>query len=189
KGGHTGVLVGLRRAKDRKEGKEKGKEEKGKEEKGAGAVGAAKELARFKGSWMVISAEKAGTPVPEEIRMSIKLRFEDAKITLEILGQTKEGSFKVDPTKKPATTHPTSNDKTALGIYQLDQNTLKLGTAEPGESRPKDFKAEGNKQLLVTLKRGPTAAIEEVRLAPVAAEAAAECAQEGALKTASANNL
>jgi uncharacterized protein (TIGR03067 family) len=194
KAGEENLLIVFKRAKGEKKEKDKGKKEKGKEEKGkadkgAGAVGAAKELARFKGSWMVISAEKAGMPVPEEIRTSIKVRFEGAKITLEILGQTKEGSFKVDPTKKPATIDLTIEDKTALGIYQLDKNTLKLCTAEPGEPRPKDFKAEGDKQLLVTLKRGPTAVIEEVRLAPVAAEVAAECAQEGALKTASANNL
>jgi uncharacterized protein (TIGR03067 family) len=185
----TNLLIVFKRAKGEKKEKDKGKEEKGKADKGTGAVDAAKELTRFKGSWTVISAAKAGMPLPEEIVKTIKVRFEGAKLTVEILGEAKEGTFKVDPTMKPAAIDLTIMDKTALGIYQLDKNTLKLCTAEPGEPRPKDFKAEGDKRLLVTLQRGPTAAADEARLAPGAAEAAAECAQEGALKTASANNL
>src|SRR5262249_6605383 len=127
--------------------------------------------------------------VPEEILKSIKVRFEGAKVTLEILGEMKDGTVKVDPTKKPPTIDLTVDGKTALGIYELDKGTLKMCTAEPGEPRPKDFKSEGDKQMLVVLKRAPKAAADEVRLAPDAAGAAAECAQEGALKTASSTNL
>jgi uncharacterized protein (TIGR03067 family) len=187
--GESNLLIVFKRAQGEKKGKDKGKKEKEKADKGASAADAGKELARFKGEWSVLAAEKAGTPLPEEIVKTIKVRFEGAKLTLEILGQPKEGSFKVDPTKKPPTIDLTIEDKTALGIYQLDKGTLKLCTAEPGQPRPKEFKAEGDKQMLVTLKRGPAAAADEVRLDQAASDAAAECAQEGALKLASANNL
>ena len=47
------------------------------------------------------------------------------------------------------------NGKTALGIYELDGDTLKWCANEPGgNERPKKFSSEaGTKYLLVTLKR------------------------------------
>jgi len=47
------------------------------------------------------------------------------------------------------------NGKTAVGIYDLDGDTLKWCTNEPGGTeRPKEFSSEAdNKHLLVTLKR------------------------------------
>jgi uncharacterized protein (TIGR03067 family) len=155
------------------------KGEKKKEDKGTDAVDPAKEKAeqaRFKGDWAVASAAKGGMPLPEEILKGIKIRFEGGKVTMEVLGETKQGSFKVDPTKKPATIDLTIDDKTALGIYQLDKDTLKMCAAEPGEPRPKDFKGESDKHMVVTLKRAKKAPADE-------------CSQEGALKTNSANNL
>src|SRR5262249_38568220 len=115
----------------------------------------------------------------------------------------------LDPKAKPKTIDLTVDCKTIKGIYEFSKNTLKVcAGADENAPRPKDFKAEET-NLLIVFKRatgekkekdkgkeekgkgdkGAGAAVDEVRLAPPAAEAAAECAQEGALKTASANNL
>src|SRR5262249_53298204 len=149
-------------------------------DKGASGADPAKtkaELARLKGSWTVIAAEKGSMKIPEEFLKAIKVRFDGDKLKMEILGEIKEGTFRVDPTKTPATIDMTVEGKTSLGIYQLDKDALKLCAAEPGEPRPKEFKASDDKQLLATLKRGEKPAPEE------------ECAQEGAQKAASATNL
>ncbi len=105
------------------------------------------------GTWTVVSAEKGGEKLPDELIKTVKLTFKGKKLTFELLGEKKEGSFKIDSTKKPATIDLMMEDKTAPGIYQLDGDTLKICAAEPGEARPKDFKADAGNRMLVVLKR------------------------------------
>ena len=74
-----------------------------------------------------------------------------------------QGTFKVDPSKKPKeidmkiTEDETGKHKgkTAQGIYALDGDTLKWCVAEPGTTeRPKEFAAPADTKLMfITLKR------------------------------------
>jgi uncharacterized protein (TIGR03067 family) len=74
-----------------------------------------------------------------------------------------KGKFKIDSSKKPKQIEleitQASNEqfdgKTAVGIYELDGDTLKWCSNKPGDSeRPKEFASDGGtSHLLVTLKR------------------------------------
>ncbi len=154
----------------------------------------------FQGKWEVVSAEKGGEKLPEEILKGIKLTVKGDKVEVEILGETKEGMFKLDPTKKPKHIDLTVEDKTLKGIYEFGKDkTLRICAAmEADAPRPKSFKAE--EQSLLVIFRRPVPEKKDAdkkddskkqsRLpradGPVAA---AECSQEAGVRAASANNL
>lgn len=74
-----------------------------------------------------------------------------------------KGKFKIDSSKKPKeidfeiteTEKEKLRGKTALGIYELDGDSLKWCANEPGATeRPKEFSSEaGTKHIFVTFKR------------------------------------
>lgn len=70
-----------------------------------------------------------------------------------------EGTSKVDPKAKPHTIDTTGSigkykDKTALGIYEINGDTMKLCISLSGTERPKTFASEeGSGTLLETWKR------------------------------------
>jgi uncharacterized protein (TIGR03067 family) len=73
-----------------------------------------------------------------------------------------EGKFKIDSSKKPKEIdmefvegkRDNLKGKTALGIYELNGDTLKWCWNQPGGERPKEFSSQAaDVHLLVTLKR------------------------------------
>jgi uncharacterized protein (TIGR03067 family) len=200
------VLATFKRAKAGKGGaKEKGgekKEDKGTKEKPparpADPAAQKAEQTLLKGTWVVASAEKGGAPVPEEIAKQVKLTLAGDAVTFEIVGDSRTGSYRVDPTRQPRAIDFTVEGKTARGIYALDQGNLKLCFAEPGLPRPKTFKADNDRELLAVLKRAPAAGVgqeketpQEVsqpRREPAAPRPAARAAQ-GGVQAGSATNL
>jgi uncharacterized protein (TIGR03067 family) len=81
-----------------------------------------------------------------------------------IAEQGGEGVYHLDPTKSPKTIDIVTLGgarKTALGLYQLDGDTLKLCLSlDPAKvsERPKEFGSrEGESRVVVTLKRVPEA--------------------------------
>lgn len=70
---------------------------------------------------------------------------------------TSEGTFTVDADKKTIDMKPTSGrykDKTLLGRYKLDGDTLTIAFAEPGKDRPKEFASkEGSGVVVAVMKK------------------------------------
>ncbi len=68
-------------------------------------------------------------------------------------------TYKIDPTAKVKTldltmTRPGDQPQTALGIYELDGDTLKWCMAEgPDKARPEEMKADGKRVVVVTFTR------------------------------------
>lgn len=124
---------------------------------GAGAGGDAKtELKKFAGTWSFVSIQKDGKDeLPEEVRNTLRLTFAGDKLTFADAKETRNGTFKIDPTKKPKQIDLMVDDKTVKGIYRFKGDTLELCAGEPGEARPGEFKAPvGNRKIsLVVLKR------------------------------------
>ncbi len=70
---------------------------------------------------------------------------------------TSEGTFTADADKKTIDMKPTGGrykDKTLLGVYKLDGDTLTIAFAEPGKDRPKEFTSkEGSGVVVAVMKK------------------------------------
>jgi uncharacterized protein (TIGR03067 family) len=119
------------------------------------------EQRRLGGTWEVVSAEKGGAPVPEDITRQVKITLTGDALTFAIGEDAKTGTYRVDSTRQPRTIDFTLNGKTAQGIYELDKGNLKICFAEPGLPRPKGFKSENDRELLAVLKRTQGGAVKE----------------------------
>jgi uncharacterized protein (TIGR03067 family) len=116
-----------------------------------------RELAKFNGTWQLISAEKDGKKTPEDVVKKIKVVMKDGKHTVYFGDDTvvKEVPFIVDPTKTPKRVTDTLKDGQKInGIYELHGDTLKSCVAAAGKDFPTEFSAkEGTGQTLRIFKR------------------------------------
>jgi uncharacterized protein (TIGR03067 family) len=124
----------------------------------ADAPEAAKELERFKGTWILVSVEENGVKHSGDDIGDNRLTFEGDKYVQYFQKMAvEEGSIKLDPSKKPPTidlviTSGRDKGKTQLGIYEFREDVLRVCTSRPGEAaRPTEF--DGKKYIIFTLKR------------------------------------
>jgi uncharacterized protein (TIGR03067 family) len=120
-----------------------------------------KDKEKLQGTWKAVTAQRRGEsdPTAEEHR----LIFSGDEFSVKKGEETMiKGKYQIDPSKKPKeidmefieTKRDSLKGKTALGIYELDGNTLKWCWNRPGGQRPKTFSSEAeDEHLLVTLKR------------------------------------
>lgn len=114
-----------------------------------------KELEKFTGTWIIVSAE-GGAGASDELKDALFI-IADEKFTLKAKELELKGTIKADPTKKPKTVDMTLTDGPVqgkfLGIYELEKDELKCCFGDVNsEDRPKNFeKAEGH--ILLKLKR------------------------------------
>jgi uncharacterized protein (TIGR03067 family) len=114
---------------------------------------------KLQGKWILTSAVINGNEVPKD-QVKGELVFKGDKYSYTSGdGQKGEGTFKIDPSKKPRTMDAVPADGPVKGqtveeIYEVDGDTLKLCLVAPGGKRPTDFKAEaGSGRMLFTYKR------------------------------------
>jgi RNA polymerase sigma-70 factor (ECF subfamily) len=114
---------------------------------------------KLQGSWVAVSGEVGGKKAPEEFVQKCQVIIAGDKITLTglVRGEKEkgvEGTFTLDPATKPrAIDISLTNREDALGIYELERDTLKLCLVEAtGSERPTEF-AGRDQQLLIILKR------------------------------------
>jgi uncharacterized protein (TIGR03067 family) len=106
-----------------------------------------KEVDLLRGTWSV------NVPVGgDEVKGQFAI-YGDESFEINLGGNHVNGARKIDPTKKPKeiTLTPDGANKSLLGIYKLEGDTLTLCF---GENRPTDFKAnKGSTHTLWVLKR------------------------------------
>jgi RNA polymerase sigma-70 factor (ECF subfamily) len=97
----------------------------------------------IQGTWIPVSGEQDGEPLPKEKYKQGKLVFSEDKFSLQVLemGQAREGTFALDPEKQPNEIDLTFGDTTRMGIYKLEGKKLTLVMSERG--RPSDFDSTG----------------------------------------------
>lgn len=127
---------------------------------GAGQDAAKNDLEKFQGDWILVSAERDGQKLPEEEARKLKLTIQGDRFTLRkdavVLS---EGTFKLDPGKKPKQIDETissgfSKGKVMLAIYEIDGDHHKICFPEEGKGRPTSFSSlPGSGQLLQFWKR------------------------------------
>jgi uncharacterized protein (TIGR03067 family) len=124
------------------------------------------ELARFQGTWQLISAETDGKAMSEESVRSIQVSIKGNKHTVRFGDKVvvHDVSFEIDPSQSPRTVTDTLNEgpdkgKQILGIYKLEGDTLTSCTAPIGKDRPTEFTAKpGSGHTLRVFKRVPPSA-------------------------------
>jgi uncharacterized protein (TIGR03067 family) len=110
------------------------------------------DLKKFTGTWSVVSAQKDGKDAPLDEFKDVRFTFSGDKMTFKKGEESKEGSFKIDSTKKPPHIDVTVEGKDHPGIYQFEGDQLKLCVGQT--DRPTEFKsAEGTRTMLIVLKR------------------------------------
>jgi uncharacterized protein (TIGR03067 family) len=119
-----------------------------------------KEMALLEGTWSMVSGEKEGEKLPEDLLKDAKRSVTGGVTTISIGGQVfLKAKFTVDPSKKPKTIDYTvlegpNKDMKQLGIYELDGDTVKFCFAGPGQDRPKEFSTKaGDTRTLSTWKK------------------------------------
>jgi uncharacterized protein (TIGR03067 family) len=115
------------------------------------------DLKRFQGTWSITSAVEGGKAAPEEMIKDFRVVIEGNKMTVTMGDKSMEGTFKIDPDKKPKQIDVMFKEKKkgGKGIYRFKKGgMLEVCAAEEGEERPTEFKsAEGSKTALFLLKR------------------------------------
>lgn len=122
-----------------------------------------KELKAMAGTWRPIRAEVDGKKAPENwLKESVLTRDDAGKIVARRGDKiVMEGMvIKIDATKKPKIidakiTDGENKGKTIMGIYELEDETLRVCVALPGnDERPTDFSAKaGSRRALTVYKR------------------------------------
>jgi uncharacterized protein (TIGR03067 family) len=108
---------------------------------------AKKELEKWQGTWTLVGAEEKGQKASDEDlkKVPVTLVIKDDKFTIKFGDQMMEGTFKLDPAKKPKAydakgTDAQGNTHQSIGIYEIDGDMLKVCFVQADKERPKEFK-------------------------------------------------
>jgi uncharacterized protein (TIGR03067 family) len=119
------------------------------------------ERSRLKGRWKSVSYTLDGKPTPPEQLADVVLTFDaDGGATVTNQGNVfLRATTAIDPAASPRTIDLTFTEgplkgKTALGIYEIQDDTYRLCRAAPGQARPSKFTSEpGSGLALMTYRR------------------------------------
>jgi uncharacterized protein (TIGR03067 family) len=115
---------------------------------------AKKALKSLEGEWKVVKLVAGGQAVDEEKVKTMTFTIKGDQLVPSD-NPKDSATISVDPTQKPAAidVKDTHND-TALGIYSLDGDTLKICLGTTKDERPKEFKSDKDtKAILIELKK------------------------------------
>jgi uncharacterized protein (TIGR03067 family) len=122
------------------------------------AAGDEKELAKFDGTWVMVSATIDGKELAADELKDVSYVIKSGKSTQLVKGKEQgTASFKVDASKKPAAMDFTFHDgrlkgKTLKGIYKFDGEKLVVCRGGVGKARPTMFESKaGSGSILQTL--------------------------------------
>jgi uncharacterized protein (TIGR03067 family) len=126
------------------------------------------DLDKLAGTWLTVSLVNDGKTLvdektPPKEGPSAKLVYDGKKWMIKVGDKTiASGEFKIDETKMPKEIDimdesGMKNDKTKLGIYELDGDKYKYCLAQAGKPRPTEFlsKADSGHSLGVSKREKP----------------------------------
>jgi uncharacterized protein (TIGR03067 family) len=112
------------------------------------------------GNWSCVSGVINGNPLDANVAASLKLKMTTDRYRTERGEQVLfDSTYKLDPARQPkwiemVGTEGDSAGKSALGIFALNGDELKMCYTMPGGARPTEFESSaGSGRFLVTWKR------------------------------------
>ena len=123
------------------------------------------DLDKLRGTWVTVLLVNDGKTLvdektPPKETSATKLVYDGNKWMIKVENKTvATGVFKIDPTRKPKEIDildesGAKNEKTKLGIYELDGHTYKYCLAQAGKPRPTEFTSKaGSGDSLGVMKR------------------------------------
>src|SRR5262245_928175 len=111
------------------------------------------------GSWVPVTAELAGQPMPEAVRKSISLKLDNGRYEVFVGENPDRGTYTIESGTQPKSmtitgTEGPNHGKTFPAIYELKGDMLRICYDLSGEKRPTEFKSvAGTKLYLVTYTR------------------------------------
>jgi uncharacterized protein (TIGR03067 family) len=109
--------------------------------------GVKQELKKLEGTWALTSAQRNGAKAPAEAINDFRLVIKGNELTIRVGGPPLKGTLSVDPSQKPraydATLAVDDRERTSVGIYEFDGDTLKICFTDKGGERPKEFSTKG----------------------------------------------
>src|SRR5262245_19932200 len=104
------------------------------------------DLKGLQGTWKLVSAKQDGKALPEEKVKKTTIVIKDNSFRFPELAEnatSREGTIKLDATKKPKRMDAISTTKEVmLGIYELDGDRYNVCFAPAGKPRPSEFTSE-----------------------------------------------
>lgn len=112
----------------------------------------------IQGLWNLAELEGGPEKLPSDFKEKFKLLFDNGKLFGLEGGAFGQGTYAIDPSKKPKTLDLKVRDEQGVkSIYLLDGDTLKMcASARPDAARPTEFKASED-VIVLTLKREKSA--------------------------------
>jgi uncharacterized protein (TIGR03067 family) len=133
---------------------------------------AVEELQRFQGTWQIEAWEEAGQAISAADLKKRSVFFGGNIFVLRRDGKLfQAGAAQLDPGKSPRSINFSvkegeGKDGVMLGIYSLENDTLKICFDPEGQTRPEDFKPEAKaKFTLITLKKPKPPEDEKIEIA------------------------
>jgi uncharacterized protein (TIGR03067 family) len=121
---------------------------------------ATQERKTLEGTWTITSVVRNHNPLPEDRLKDARFVFQGEGFVQELGDKTLvKGTFRLDLGNNPQTIDLTMSEgeekgKTILGIYQLEDDVLRICGAGPGGERPTEFAAkDGSGHTLITCQR------------------------------------
>jgi len=119
-----------------------------------------KEVRKFQGTWTFESSKSGGKELPADVLKGLILTFEGDKHTVKKGDEMIQvGTQKLNPSKSPKTIDVTMTEgpnkgTIMLGIYEIDDDTLKVCFDPQGKMRPTEFtSAPGSENFVNVHKR------------------------------------
>jgi uncharacterized protein (TIGR03067 family) len=117
-----------------------------------------KDLQKFGGSWVVITADKDGQA--DKFYLGAKEYDHRQQVCFEARRRRWEGSFELDPTKTPRVVKSTytagaNKGKSRIGIYKFEGDTFTICYSDFGKNEPPaDFTSKpGSREIVIVSKR------------------------------------
>jgi RNA polymerase sigma factor (sigma-70 family) len=122
----------------------------------AGKEADPKDTENIRGTWVIVSAEKAGLKRSGDDVKGLQVVFAaGGKLIHKNGAREQEGTYTLDPTKTPKAIDASDGNEALQGIYKIEGDTLTLCFAAPDEKgRPTEFACQpGTKMMLLVARR------------------------------------